>query len=73
MKAAMKGSTHGRRQRTIQSWKQARAPLERWRKELKTLAVELKRPRVIDVVPIDFVGGEPVEYKGAPTQEFWGN
>ena len=44
----------------------------RWRKDLKMLTVELKQPRVIDVVPIDFVSGEPVERKGTPTQKFQG-
>lgn len=64
----MKDSTRGRRQRTIRSWKQGRALLERWRKDLKTLTVELKQPRVIDVVPMDFVSGEPVEWEGKPTK-----
>ena len=58
--------------KTIQSWKAARARLERWRKDLRTLTVELKQPRVIDVVPIDFVSGEPVERKGTPTRKFRG-
>ena len=34
---------------------------------------KLKRPRVIDVVPIDFVSGEPVEHEGKPTQKFRGH
>ncbi len=58
--------------KTIQSWKGARPRLERWRKELKTLTVELKQPRVIDLVPIDFVSGEPVEREGKPTKRFRG-
>ena len=57
---------------TIRSWKQAKPLLERWRKNLTTVAVELKQPRVIDVVPIEFVGGEPVERKGEPKQKFRG-
>jgi len=36
------------------------------------LTVELKQPRVIDVVPIDFVSGEPVEREGTPTNKFRG-
>ncbi len=68
----MKDSTRGRRQRTIQSWKQARALLERWRKNLANVQVELKQPRVIDVAPIDFVSGEPVERQGTPTRKFHG-
>lgn len=39
---------------------------------MKTLTIELKQPRVIDVVPIDFVSGEPVEREGKPTKEFRG-
>lgn len=56
----------------VGSWREAKVLLERWRKDLKTLTVELKQPRVIDVVPIDFVGGEPVEREGKPTKEFRG-
>jgi len=60
------------RRKTIQSWKRAKPLLERWRKNLTPLAVELKQPRVIDVVPIDFVSGEPVERRGKPTKRFRG-
>lgn len=57
-----------RRQRRnpIHSWKSARPLLDHWRKDLKTLTVKLKQPRVIDTVPIDFVSGEPVEREGKP-------
>ncbi len=58
--------------KTVGSWREAKVLLERWRKDLKTLRVELKQPRVIDVVPIDFVSGEPVEREGKPTKEFRG-
>src|SRR6266853_3365607 len=58
--------------RTVRGWREARTLLERWRKDLRTLTVELKQPRVIDAVPIDFVGGEPVEREGKPTREFRG-
>jgi len=51
---------------------EAGAPLERWRKDLKTLTVELKQPRVIDLVPIDFVSGEPVEREGKPAKRLRG-
>jgi hypothetical protein len=37
--------------RTVRGWREARTHLERWRKDLKTLTVELKQPRVIDLVP----------------------
>jgi hypothetical protein len=59
------------RRKRIQSWKGAKALLERWRKSLTTVAVELKQPRVIDVASFDFVDGEPVG-KGKPTQIFRG-
>ena len=65
----VKGKAHGK---TVHGWREARALLERWRKDLKTLNVELKQPRVIDVVPIDFVSGEPVEREGKPTKSFRG-
>ncbi len=41
--------------RVIRSWQVAQLLLEGWRKKLTTLQVELKRPRVIDAVPIDFL------------------
>jgi hypothetical protein len=67
----MRGS--GRRaKRTICSCKQAKPLLERWRRELANIKVELKRARVIDAVPIDFVSGEPVEREGTPTNRFNG-
>ncbi len=50
-----------RAKKTVRSWKQAQALLEQWRRDLANINVELKRPRVIDVVPIDFVSGELVE------------
>jgi hypothetical protein len=52
--------------------REARTLLERWRKDLKTLTVELKQPRVIDLVPIDFVSGEPVEREEKPTKKLRG-
>ena len=58
--------------KTIQSWKGAKPLLERWRKSLTTVAVELKQSRVIDVVPIEFVGGEAVERTGEPLKKFRG-
>ena len=58
--------------KTVRGWREAGALLERWRKELKTLTVELKQPRVIDLVPIDFVSGEPVEREGKPTKRLRG-
>ena len=58
--------------KTIHSWKSAGPLLEHWRKDLNTLTVELKQPRVIDTVPIDFVSGEPVEREGKPTKSFRG-
>lgn len=54
------------RAKTIRTWKQARAVFEKWRKACASVKVELKRPRVIDVVPIDFLRGEPIE--GTATQ-----
>ncbi len=61
-----------RPKKTIHSWKQAKALLEQWRRDLANVNVELKRPRVIDVVPIDFVSGEPVEREGTPTNRLRG-
>ena len=58
--------------RTVRGWREAAGLLNRWRQDLKTLTVELKQPRVIDLVPIDFVSGEPVEREGKPKKEFRG-
>ena len=58
--------------KAIHSWKGARPLLEQWREELRTLTVELRQPRVIDTVPIDFVSGEPVEREVMPTTAFRG-
>lgn len=56
----------------VRSWKQAQALLERWRKSLTNVQAELKQPRVIDAVPIDFLRGESVEGEGQPKQKFRG-
>jgi len=76
MKRTRKART-GRRQskarpRVIRTWGKARAQLKRWRSATANLQVELKRPRVIDVVPIDFLRGEPVEQAGEQTTKFRG-
>lgn len=60
------------RGKAVRAWREARSLLERWRKDLETLTVELKQPRVIDVVPIDFVSGELVEREGKPTKRLRG-
>jgi len=52
----------------VHTWKQAQVVVERWRKNLTNVQVELKQPRVIDVSPIDFVSGEPIDRKGTLTK-----
>jgi hypothetical protein len=61
-----------RAKKTIHNWKEAKSLLEQWRRDLTNVRVELRRPRVIDVVPIDFVSGEPVEREGTSTNRFRG-
>ena len=68
----MRRARQKQRRKTVHSWKRAKRLVEGWRRNLASLEVELKRPRVIDVVPIDFVGGEPVEREGQPTSRFRG-
>ncbi len=46
--------------------------LEPWRKKLTNLQVELKRPQVIDVVPVDFLRDELAKRQSEPTQKFRG-
>jgi hypothetical protein len=58
--------------RIIRSWRKAQTLLKRWRSAAANLHVELKHPRVIDVVPIDFLRGEPAEQAGEPTTRFRG-
>jgi hypothetical protein len=36
----------------VRTWKQAQVVVERWRKNLTNVQVELKQPRVIDVSPL---------------------
>jgi len=68
----MKAPKH-RRPRKVTAWKQARALFESWRKTNAQVKVELRRPRVIDIVPIDFLRGEPVgPAAGSPTRSFHG-
>ena len=56
----------------IQSRERAQALFEGWRKKLTNLHIELKRLRVIDVVPVDSLRDEPPEREGQPTQRFRG-
>ncbi len=56
----------------IRTWKEGRVLLERWRRNLATIEVELKQPRLIDGVPIQFVGGEPVQPERNPSRSFRG-
>ena len=65
-------SNSAKKKRVIQSWKKGQPLLEGWRKKLTTLRVELKRPRVIDVVPVDFLRDEAPERHGEPAQQFSG-
>lgn len=46
------------RTRVIHACRDLRPLLDRWRRQATSLHVELRRPRAIDVVPIDFVQGE---------------
>ena len=46
-------------------WKLERLLLDRWRRELTEVDIELKRPKVIDPLLADSASGEPVEGEGA--------
>ena len=56
--------------RTVKDWTKARRVLEGWRKKLTDLQVVLKSPRTVDITPIDFAVGEPVEKKSVPRKKF---
>ncbi len=60
------------KKRVIRSRESAQALFEGWRKKLTNLQIELKRPRVIDAVPVDFLRDEVPECQGQPTQKFRG-
>ena len=60
------------KKKIIRSWKEAQRLLEGWRRKLTTLHVELRRPRVINAVPVDFLRDEVPERAGQPTQKFRG-
>lgn len=60
------------KKRVIRSRKRAQALFEGWRKKLTNIQIELKRPRVIDVIPVDFLRDEVPEREGQPTQKFSG-
>jgi len=47
--------------KVIQSRERAQALFEGWRKKLTNLEIELKRPRGIDAVPVDFLRDEVPE------------
>ncbi|MFQ5777258.1 MAG: hypothetical protein ACE5IP_04560 [Terriglobia bacterium] len=67
MKRAQRRTT---KKKVIRSWTQARVLLEGWRKKLTTVQVELRRPRIIDVAPVDLLRDEPVERAGRPVTKF---
>lgn len=56
--------------RTVEGWRKARPILEGWRKKLTSLQVRLKRPRVIDIVPVDFITGEAMVREGQAKKKF---
>ena len=60
------------KKRVIRSWRDAKPLLGGWRTKLTNLHVELKRPRVIDAVSVDFLRDEVPERQGQPTQKFSG-
>lgn len=45
-------------------WKFERLLLDRWRRELTEVDIELKRPKVVDPLLADSASGEPVDGEG---------
>ncbi|HJY86952.1 MAG TPA: hypothetical protein VKE24_08960 [Candidatus Acidoferrales bacterium] len=68
----MKNAKRKASKRIVRSWAQGRVLLERWRRNLVPIHVELKQPRAIDAVPVDFLRGEPVERTGLARRKFQG-
>lgn len=66
------GNDAGTAMKTIRGWRNARATLERWRRNLTTVSVTLRNPRVIDALSVDFITGEPLERRGAAKKRFSG-
>ena len=52
-------------EKSTDRWKLERLLLDRWRRELSEVDIELKRPKVIDPLLADSASGEPVDGEGA--------
>ncbi|MBI3405272.1 MAG: hypothetical protein HY046_07410 [Acidobacteria bacterium] len=42
----------------VHGWRKAAPILERWRRAAAKIEIQLRRPRIIDAAPIDFIRGE---------------
>lgn len=68
MKAAKRNPATG----TVRGWKAGQAILERWRKSLASVEIELKQPRMVDFSPMEFVSGKPLQPEAEPSRRFRG-
>lgn len=75
--AARRKAGAATRGKVVRGWRSVQPLLQRWRRSAATIEVHLRRPRVIDAVPIDFLRGEVVPHgpagsRGEPTSRFRG-
>jgi len=59
--------SHISNEQTVDQWKLGRLLLDRWRRDLTDIDIELKRPKVVDLLP-DSASGEPINGDGATQQ-----
>ena len=53
---------------SIDRWKLGRLLLDRWRRDLTEIDIQLKRPKAIDLLLPDSASGEPVDGEGGVKQ-----
>jgi hypothetical protein len=52
-------------EKSADRWRLGRQLLDRWRKELTEVAIELNYPKVVDPLLADSASGEPIDGEGA--------
>jgi len=57
--------SHTAQENSTEHWKLERLLLDRWRRELTEVDIELMRPKIIDSLLGDSASGEPVDGEGA--------
>jgi hypothetical protein len=61
----MLSHTDLQREESTDRWKLGRLLLDRWRRELTEVDIELKRPKIINPLLADSASGEPLDGEGS--------